>query len=209
MLGSCKKKQASLVEAGIANGALVVSYTGADNPRIWRGSMALASTATVELQEAPGAWRVLMKAPGVPEEEILLLKDKAVALEAFQAITRVLMSGAPAAAAPRRRGFLGWIWRLIVWIFVAALVVILGAFAINRFVLGTSPTALLLSPPAMDGAPAAGQQAAGQEALPSVSPQMQQLMEQQRRIEAEKIRAQQKPVVQGVPVPADELFGDE
>lgn len=166
------------VEAAIANGALVVSYLNGDHPRIWRGSMALASTAALELQEGDGKFRLLMKVPGAPDEEVLVLNDRDSALAAFQAITAALMAG-PATGgvviAKPQGSLLGRFFKFVLWVFVL-IVILLSIVNIvgNRVQLqGGLPTGPKMTlAPGMKGPPAA----------PAVKT--------------------------GTPMPADELFGN-
>lgn len=129
-----KNSKSGLVEASVANGALVVTSKHADAPRVWRGTLAFTSTAVLEMQEGDGKFRLVMKVAGAPVEEIIALSDRAAVQEAFENIAHVLTQEHGKAIAAKRSvwrklaAVIGWLCFLAVTLFLisAALVMFYG-----------------------------------------------------------------------------------
>lgn len=107
------------IDAKVVGGALVVSFLGADQPRVWRAEMTGLTTATFELQEKGKDFSVVMRRDG-SEEKIVTFADKESAAYTLQAMTAAMLRGEGA-----RGGVFGMIVKgsivVIALVFVAKL----------------------------------------------------------------------------------------
>lgn len=165
------------VSAAVADGALIVR-TGGDRPRLWRGSLTDAASATLEVREGSDGKvtvhrLVLVRADGTPDE-IAVFTSKQHARHAFRVVSDRLMRGV-AAETNRQRPwilrFLAGIAKVVLW----TLFLLMLLFVIIAFV--NAPREAGLS--AVDGAPAPVAAAPANTSPPA-----------------------------GVPVPAEQLFGE-
>lgn len=123
----CKKS----VEARVVNNALVVSSLDAKQPKVWRGEMSHVATASLELQEAQGKFRVVLKSAANAEgEEVISCPDKGAGLAAMKTITAALLAGEANAAIVRKGGFFRGFLKLVLYLFLffVAMVLLVAIF---------------------------------------------------------------------------------
>lgn len=80
------------IDAKVVGGALIVSFLGAEHPKVWRAEMGGLSTATFELLEKGKDFSVVMRRDGT-EEKIVTFDDKDSALYALQVMTAAMLKG--------------------------------------------------------------------------------------------------------------------
>lgn len=115
-------------EARVAAGGLVVSFSGGGEPKTWRADMAQILTASFELKETSEKYILLMKASS-GTEEIYAFPDKDGAIEALNTVTRALFAQqasvmAPALAAQKTGGVVGKLFRGLLYLLVAAILIV-------------------------------------------------------------------------------------
>ena len=117
------------IRAGIVDNALVVSFTSAEAPRVWRADMSQFLTAALEIQELQGKFSVVIKRSGAPIEEIGVFPDKKSAVEALQLITEALLQGKEAA----RPKSCGWFKKLLKYLLITLFVLFLAINLLGRY----------------------------------------------------------------------------
>jgi len=122
------------IQAGISNGALVVSFLSADQPRIWRAELSRFNDATLEVQ---GSKLVLKR--GDAAEEVGSFASKEEAVTALQAVTDALLGGTGASATTcSTKKKCGWLKKLFKAVLVLAALFI--ALLVTLSLLHTAPS---------------------------------------------------------------------
>lgn len=137
MFMCCKKS----CEAKVANGALVVSFLDADLPKVWRADLSHVASASFELREQQGKFRLVMTRAGADAEEIAVFSDKARAVKTLEKLTRALMSSE---AGGGKTGFFRKLTKVVFWI-----IGIFFVLVILSFVVGPKPAGQQMQTPAV------------------------------------------------------------
>jgi hypothetical protein len=161
------------VDARVAGGALVVSFSGSGLPKVWRADMAHMATSGLELREEGGKVVLMLTSPAA-REDVYAFPDRDSAAEGLKAITRALFGqalapggwpasgqGAPMAP-PSSGGFFKTVFKVV------------GVLALVLFAL-TALTKVLMPGP--------------------------------EEVFMEGVKQPLTGIKNGVPVPADQLFG--
>lgn len=137
MLATARKD----IDAKVVGSALVVSFLGADQPRVWRAEMTGLSTATFELREKGDAFSVVMRRDG-SDENIVTFKDRESAAYTLQAMTAAMLKGDAGRGGASGSGALGKIVKgfIVLLAVVVALKLVLSPGGGPRPPMGMSGT---------------------------------------------------------------------
>ena len=131
-------KAAPQIDARVVDQALVASFMNAEPPKVWRADMKKLTTATLELRNDNGKYRLVMIAQS-GEEEVASFTDRDSGTAALQAVMNAMLAPSstsaaiPVQQAEKKGGFfrtLAKIVLVLIAIFVALVVV--GGFLVNQ-----------------------------------------------------------------------------
>ncbi len=123
-------KAASQIDARVVDQALVASFMNAEPPKVWRADMKKLTTATLELRNDNGKYRLVMIAQS-GEEEVASFTDRDSGTAALQAVMQAMLSPGSSSAATtpvqekKKGGFFRTLLKVVLWmiaIFVAMVV---------------------------------------------------------------------------------------
>ncbi len=131
-------KAAPQIDARVVDQALVASFMNAEPPKVWRADMKKLTTATLELRNDNGKYRLVMIAQS-GEEEVASFTDRDSGTAALQAVMNAMLAPSSTSAAipvqqvEKKGGFFRTLAKIIlvlIAIFVALVVV--GGFLVNQ-----------------------------------------------------------------------------
>lgn len=124
-------KAASQIDARVVDQALVASFMNAEPPKVWRADMKKLTTATLELRNDDGKYRLVMIAQS-GEEEVASFTDRDSGTAALQAVMQAMLTPGTSSAATsavatdkKKGGFFRTMLKVVLWmvaIFVAMVV---------------------------------------------------------------------------------------
>lgn len=106
------------IDAKVVGGALIVSFLGAEQPKVWRANLGGFSSATFELLHKGDEFSVVVKRDEGKEEKIVTFGDMESAVYALSVITDAMQRG----EGKRSGSFFGTLAKICV-IVVAAVIV--------------------------------------------------------------------------------------
>lgn len=81
------------IDAKVVGGALIVSFLGAEHPKVWRANLSGFSSATFELTQKGDEYSVVVKKDDGKEEKIVTFDDVESATYALNVITDAMQKG--------------------------------------------------------------------------------------------------------------------
>lgn len=143
-------------EARIVGDALVVSFAGAEPPRLWRADLARVSSAAMELRQEDNGTAALVVTADGRAETVAQFAARDAGIEALQAVSRAMMDmpqgammnapqngAAPRAGKKTFGGFFAFLAKLLLWI----VAVIVALFILAVLLLTSAPKGLVSTPP--------------------------------------------------------------
>lgn len=131
-------KAAPQIDARVVDQALVASFMNAEPPKVWRADMKKLTTATLELRNDNGKYRLVMIAQS-GEEEVASFTDRDSGTAALQAVMNAMLAPSSASAAipvqraEKKGGFFRTLAKIVlVLVAIFVVLVVVGGFLLNQ-----------------------------------------------------------------------------